>query len=249
MRIFRAIVQDIKEPEDINVLWYWKGKLLYYGENGWEPFHPLYASEIEYSSEEAEEVRSVQDALDKILYVVPKITSFKLNEAGTYENGSVVNSLNFSWSYNKKLIRSQSLYGQDVPTTIRKAVFNNQNISRDTEFILTASDGTNTVSARQSINFVNFMYWGTQKDGEELTKYWSNPSVGGLTVIANKDEYIWIFIPSTCNYTRIWHNNVDSTDDFIKSEVTFETNTGLRIPGNMYVSKGHSLNSVTLKFT
>ena len=101
MRKFRAIVETNIEPEDHNVLWYWKGKLLYWGNDAWEPFLLVDAIEIPYKTEEDKSITTVQGALDKLLYVVPEVISFTLNEAGTYERGTIISTLNFSWDYNK----------------------------------------------------------------------------------------------------------------------------------------------------
>lgn len=249
MRRFRAIVETHIEPEDYEVLWYYKGKLLYWGNDAWEPFLLVDAIEIPYETEEDESISTVQEALDKLLYVFPKISSFTLKQAGTYENGSTISTLDFSWSYNKKLIREQKLNDIAIPPTIRQAKLN-RDIKTNTTFVLWGSDGTNSVSSSTSIRFVNYMYYGTQDaDGTPLKRSKLNPSVGGLTVVANAEEYIWIFLPKSSGLSKIWHNNVDSTDDFVREEMSFLTDTGLSIPGTFYVSKNHSLNSVTLKFT
>lgn len=249
MRKFRAIVQTPKEPQDHEVLWYWKGKVLFWNNNGWEPFHLIDAAEVAYNSEEAEEVNSVQEALDKLLYVTPKINDFTLKQAGTHEAGIVINKLDFSWSYNKKLIRKQRLDGIDFPPTIRQATLERE-IKSNTSFTLWASDGTNEVSSSTSIRFVNYIYYGVQnKDGESLRRYKVNPAVAGINITAKADEYIWIFIPRSAGYTKLWHNNVDSTDDFVHKSATFLTDTDLSIAGTFYVSKNHSLNNVILKFT
>lgn len=249
MRRFRAIVETHIEPEDHEVLWYYRGKLLYWGNEAWEPFLLVDALEIPYETEEDESITTVQGALDKLLYVAPKINSFTLRQAGTYENGSVISTLDFSWSYNKKLIREQKLDNIPVPPSVRQAKLN-RDIKVNTTFTLWCSDGTNAVTATTSIKFVNYMYYGTQSaDGTSLKRSKLNPSNAGLTVVANAGEYIWIFLPKTSGFTKIWHNNVDSTDDFVKQEVDFKTDTNLSIAGTFYVSKNHSLNSVTLKFT
>jgi len=52
--------------------------VLFWDNGGWRPFHLIDAVEVSYSSEEAEEVKTVHEALDKLLYVTPKISSFTL---------------------------------------------------------------------------------------------------------------------------------------------------------------------------
>ena len=248
MRKFRAIVQSSIEPQDHEVIWQWNGKLLYWND-GWEPLHTLDTSEIAYEYEEAEGVENVAQALDKLLYVTPKITSFTLRQSGTYENGATIPSQDFIWSYNKKLIREQTINDMKIiPPTVRSLHTENP-IKANTTFNLWASDGTNEVTASTSVRFVNYLYYGTSKGEESLRRLKINPSEGGISITAGKDEYIWIFIPKTAGYTKIWHNNVDSTDDFRYEPVKFHTDTGLDIDGMFYISKNHSLNAVTLKFT
>lgn len=249
MRRFRAIVETPKEPEDHEVLWYYKGRLYYYGDNSWKDFLPIDSSSISYNTDEDETINNVKEALDKLLYVVPKITFFTLKQAGVYERGTIINPLNFSWNYNKKLIKSQKINSTILPSSIRSYTIN-KNIINDISYTLEATDGINKVSTITSIKFVDYIYYGVlYQDGDPQTKGKFNPSIGELTITANSQEYIWIFIPESSKLTKIWHNNVDSTEDFISTKISFNVDTGLSIKGTYYVSKNHSLNSVTLKFT
>lgn len=59
MRRFRAIIQTNKEPEDKEVLWYFKKKLLYF-DGGWKPFNPMSAGDIAFNNDKAS---SVEEAL------------------------------------------------------------------------------------------------------------------------------------------------------------------------------------------
>lgn len=246
---FRTIVETHIEPEDHEVLWYNKGKLLYYGKDAWEQFLITDTIEIPYETEEDKSISTVKEALDKLLYVTPKIVSFTLKQAGVYENGSIINTLDFYWQYNKENIKEQKLDDLILPLSVRRAKLT-KNIKTNSTFILWCSDGTNIVSSSVSIRFVDFIYYGTQyADGNILKRNKLNPSIGNLTVVANTGEYIWIFLPQSSGLSKIWHNNVDSTEDFIKNKVNFLTDTKLNISGTLYISKNPSLNSVTLKFT
>lgn len=249
IRQFRAIVQTSKEPQDHEVLWYWKGKVLFWNNGEWQPFHLIDAIEVAYTSEEAEEVKTVHEALDKLLYVTPKINTFTLKQAGTYEKGVTISNLDFSWTYNKKLIREQRLDGIDLTPNIRQATIE-KDITSNTSFTLWASDGTNEVTASTSIRFVDYIYYGVMGDEvSDNNRLKINPASAGINITANVNEYIWIFIPRSAGYTKLWHNNVDSTDDFIYTPTDFVTDTNLSVAGTLYVSKNHSLNNVILKFT
>lgn len=246
MRKFRAIIETHIEPEDHEVLWYYKGKLLYWGNEAWEPFLLVDAIEIPYKTEEDKSITTVQGALDKLLYVVPEITSFTLNEAGTYERGTVISELNFSWDYNKELIREQRLDSMIVPTSVREAILM-RNVRTDTTFTLYSSDGTNQTSATTSIKFVDYIYYGKVENPDE--KFKLKPSESEFTITSEDKEHIWIFIPNTSGLTKVWNDNVESTDAFIHYSMVYNTDTGLNVAGTYYVSKHSGLGTITLKIT
>lgn len=66
IRKFRAIVQSNVEPEDHEVIWLVKGKLLYW-DNGWEILCTLDISDIIYEHSSLKEVKNVKQALDTII--------------------------------------------------------------------------------------------------------------------------------------------------------------------------------------
>ena len=126
-----------------------------------------------------------------------------------------------------------------------------RNINKDTKFTLTGRDRANFTSADIFIKFVDYIYYGTEdSDGVSIKRDKINPSIKEFTVTANKGEYIWVFIPGTSGLTHIWHDNINSTEDFTATRVVgFLTDTGLKVLGTYYVSKNHGLGNVTLKLT
>lgn len=247
IRKFRAIVQTPKEPQDHEVLWYWKGKVLFWDNGEWQPFHLIDSEEIKYASEEAEEVSTVQEALDKLLYITPEIDTFTLKQAGTYERGTVIDVLDFSWSYNKNLIKKQRLDDIDLIPTIRQVTIETEILS-DTTFTLWASDNINEATSRTSIQFVDYIYYGILSSTQGMSIHKVHPTNTEISVIANNGSFIWVFIPYSTNYTKILHNNVDSTDAFIVTPQEYRTDTGALSNGIMYISKHANLGQVTLKF-
>lgn len=83
MRKFRAIVQTRKEPQDHEVLWYWKGKVLFWNNNGWEPFYLTDASEVLYKFND---ILTVKEALDKLLQYPVDPNIIALREVINYDN-------------------------------------------------------------------------------------------------------------------------------------------------------------------
>ena len=66
IRKFRAIVQSNVEPEDHEVIWLVKNKLLYW-DNGWKILCTLDISDIIYEHGSLKEVKNVKQALDTII--------------------------------------------------------------------------------------------------------------------------------------------------------------------------------------
>lgn len=66
IRKFRAIVQSNIEPEDHEVIWLVKGKLLYWND-GWEILCTLDISDIIYEHSSLKGVKNVKQALDTII--------------------------------------------------------------------------------------------------------------------------------------------------------------------------------------
>ena len=106
---------------------------------------------------------TVEDALDtiigKLYYVSPSITSFTMSPSTTtYEIGSSVGSLKFSWVLNK-VVTSISLTGCSVSVGDTTATYSTT-FSTAKTFTLTVSDGTNSTSSSKTINFYNKKFWG-----------------------------------------------------------------------------------------
>lgn len=253
IRRFRAIIESTTEPEDHEILWYNKGDLFYWEHHKWKPFLDFDATEISYINDEDTSISTIGEALDKLLYVFPVIKNFTLKQSGTYERGFTINNLDFSWQYNKNIIKEQSLncLGSTIKLPIEVRDYSlNKTITTNTSFILEMSDGKNTTSATKNINFIEYIYYGTKlKNNENTKKLKISPANKGLTITAKTNEYIWIFIPKSAGFTKIWYNNVDSTDDFTYKNHTYTSDTNIQVEGILYTSKNHSLNEVALKFT
>lgn len=97
--------------------------------------------------------------LDALEYVKIAINSFT-NNVNNVEKGTVVNSITFNYAFNKVPSNIDINNGVGIVNgnTVTKAV----NITNNTTFTLTASDGKNTVTANSSVTFLNKAYWGTK---------------------------------------------------------------------------------------
>lgn len=245
IRKFRAIVQSNTEPEDHEVVWAYKGKLLKYEAAAWGPIHELEVDEIPYTTEEDPSIKTLKDVLDNLTYNYPTVT-FKLAQSGTYEKGTVITKQEFSWVYSKSdsLLVSQSINGHNLDTTLR-AITTNENISTNTTWTIKIYDGKNTASASVSISFVEYLYYCT---GTELTTM-KKATGNTVSVVAGEGEYIYVFVPKTRGYSKIMFEGKDSTADFTAENYTCTSSTGRGVKGTLYKSINFSLGNVTLQFT
>lgn len=117
----------------------------------------LEASDIEYTNEQYPSMQTIQDAMDRLLYITPTIS---ITGGGNYEIGSTRATTTLTWNWNKTII-SQSL-NQGIGSldpTLRTYTYNIP-ITSNTTFTISGTDGTTTKSASTSITFLPKRYWG-----------------------------------------------------------------------------------------
>lgn len=161
------------------------------------------ADQVEYINGD---IKTVKEALDQLLYISPDITSF--TGGGTYEKGSVINNVNLSWTLNKG-ITSQSINQGigDLDISLRKYDISEANLTEDTTYTLTVSDGKNSDSASTSVLFRQKGYWGvsteTSLTNEQilaLSQEFSTERNQNRTFDCSGGKYFYFVIPTQyCN--------------------------------------------------
>lgn len=161
------------------------------------------ADQVEYINGD---IKTVKEALDQLLYISPDITSF--TGGGTYEKGSVINSVNLSWTLNKE-VTSQSINQGigDLEVGLRKYDISDANLTEDTTYTLTVSDGKNSDSASTSVLFRQKRYWGvsteTSLTNEQILALSQEFSTGrnqNRTFDCSGGKYFYFVIPTQyCN--------------------------------------------------
>lgn len=116
----------------------------------------LQSKDIDYNNE-----LTIKDALDQLLYVAPKITSF--TGGGTYEKGQTITTVNLAWALNKE-VQTQSLNNGigDLGASARSYTVSGT-ITTDTTYTLTVNDGKNSASANTAVTFKQKRYWGVSE--------------------------------------------------------------------------------------
>lgn len=119
------------------------------------------AGDIAYTNSQYPEMATLQDAMDKLLYVNPSVS---VSGGGNYEIGSTRSSTKITWSWNKSIV-SQSLNQGigDLDKSLREYTYATA-ITSDTTFTITGSDGKNTASGSTKVSFLPKRYWGVSEN-------------------------------------------------------------------------------------
>lgn len=156
---------------------------------------------IPYSTANDNNILTVKDALDKLLYVDLSI-SLNSNVSTTLEKGRVIDSITFNWSYNKKVV-SQIFNNETLNIDVRTYAYNSP-LSSNKTFTLTANDGTKRFSRNISFSFLNGRYWGVSNSTSYdsgfingLSKELSSSRNKTFTVNCGADQHIFYCIPSS----------------------------------------------------
>lgn len=196
-----------------------------------------------------EEIQALKDIVN---YVAPKINSFSMSPSTTtYEIGSKVSGLKFSWSLNKN-VTSQSLTGCTIGVNDRSASYNSE-ISSNKTFTLSVSDGKNTANANKSINFYNKKYYGVATKQSEydssfilrLNGSLVNGRTGNFTVNAVEGQYIYFAIPTSFGTPTFTIGGFSGGFDLVDT-IDFTNASGYTTKYNIYRSTNANLGNTTV---
>ena len=196
-----------------------------------------------------EEIQALKDIVN---YVAPKINSFSMSPSTTtYEIGSKVSGLKFSWNLNKN-VTSQSLTGCIIGVNDRSANYLSE-ISSNKTFTLSVSDGKNTANANKSINFYNKKYYGVATERSEydsgfilgLNGSLVNSRTGNFTVNAGEGQYIYFAIPTSFGTPTFTIGGFSGGFDLVNT-IDFTNASGYTTKYNIYRSTNANLGNTTV---
>ncbi len=154
---------------------------------------------IPYSNDAYPSVETLYDAINAALYRKPQIEASIMPESGTV--GYTIDKYTISWVYDKPNIVSQTINGEEIDPALRE--YTGENLSSDTSWIITGSDGTNEVSAKVSVRFYYEVFCGV---GTVLEESFEEQQCAGetdleseFTVDAGESQYIWVLVSSRYN--------------------------------------------------
>lgn len=175
------------------------------------------ASDVAYTNDQYPAMHTLQDAMDKLLYITPSVS---ISGGGTYEIGSTRSTTTLTWNWNKAIV-SQSLNQGigDLDPTLRTYTYDTP-VSSNITFTITGTDGTTQKSASTTISFLPKRYWGvstetslTDADILALSQELSTSRTQTRTFDCSGGKYFYFVIrTSYCNGISFKVNGLAFTD-------------------------------------
>lgn len=196
---------------------------------------------------------TVKDALDKILYVEPVITEFR-NNIGTVEIGSIIDTVELTWSINKDVI-SQSLTNvESLDPSVRNYSFTGLNLTNNKQWTLTIDDGQNTANKTTGVYFKNGRYWGvsssTVYDNSLIQSFAGKELIESInttfTVTAGPGEHIYYAYPARLGEATFYVGGFEGGFDLVAT-IDFTNSNGYTEPYRIYKSQNANLGTTTVE--
>lgn len=202
------------------------------------------SDQVAYTNSGYPTLTNVQEALDKLLYVTPVISTFTLSPA-IAEKGSTITTLTFNWTINKN-ITSQSINNTigSIPPADRILSKTGLSLTANTTYQLTADDGTTTVNKSASIAFQQKRYWGVNSNTSLATSadvLALSGSEFSTTRVQSKtfnpsNQYIYFAFPATFGTPSFKVNGL-ANNAWIKSTISFTNASGFTEVYDVYRSQ------------
>ena len=158
----------------------------------------IYANRVIYEGHET--YKTVQDALDALLYNAPVITDLRSSYATLVEMGTIISSVTFNWLYNKA-ITSQTFAGISLDKNLRTYTYT-KGIFGNTTLTLVGNDGKNNCSKSVTFTYANKVFYGVSSSTtynagllNSLSYELSNSKGRMITVNPGESQHIIYAIP------------------------------------------------------
>lgn len=147
-----------------------------------------------------EQMATMQEAIDTLLYVAPAVTSFT-NSRGSVMIGTTLSSVALAFGFNKQMTSvslNQGIGGINPDWT---TYTHNSTITSNRTYVITVGDGTNSASASTSITFLPPRFYGVSNQStldnagvQALSSDLSSSRAQSRTITA-AGQYIWFAWP------------------------------------------------------
>ena len=211
--------------------------------------HTHAASDISYFTDADVNITNVKDALDRLLYV-PLSINLMSNKSTTLEIGTTIDSVVFSWTYNKNIV-SQKFNNEVLEADLRSYIYNIP-FNTNKSFKLEANDGKGDFSKSMSFNFLNGRYWGVSNSNEydnnfilSLSKELVESKAKTFTVNCGEGQYIFYCIPSRLGKCNFKVGGFEGGFNKIET-IQFTNSSGFTESYDIYKSANSNLGNTTV---
>ena len=213
-----------------------------------ENLNNIDANSIKYETSADETITTIQDALDKLLYV--PLTINLSCDRSIAEKGENITTLTFNWNYNKNVV-NQTFEGESLDKNLRTYKYEKP-VSTNKTFTLTANDGKNTISKSTSISFRSGRYWGVSSLEEydsnfikTLSKELNESRAKTFTVDCGNNQHIFYCIPSRLG-TPVFTVGGFSGGFYKVNTIQFSNNFGYVESYDIWKSTNNNLGNTTV---
>lgn len=206
---------------------------------------------MKYTNPISDTITDYKTALDYLLYYDLSISLYT-NRNTNLEVGDSLDSITFTWEYNKDRINFQSFNGENIHDLAIREYTYNYPLSTNKTFTLVVSDERKTFSKSISFNFKYGRYWGISNkkilDSSDIllfNKELSNDRGKTFTVFCEDGSYIYYCYPTS------WGVATFSVGGFVGGFELVNTVAFTNAKGNtsnyyVYRSSNHSLGNTTV---
>lgn len=210
-------------------------------------------TQIKYQNSAYPNIESLQQALDQLLYTD---LSIQLScDPSVKEVGEVVNSITFTWNYNKPNIVSQTFNKNSLNTSDRQYIMNGP-FTTNTTGTIVANDGTQTLTKSASLQFYPGIYYGssTIEDFEitNLTRVLRANRTMSVTIDGTNDvnTYLYICLPYDYGTPIFTVNGFNGGFELVNNNFQLDRyDTGNPIRYSIYKSDNGGLGVTTINIS
>lgn len=196
--------------------------------------------------------QAVIDRLDNLEYKPMAITSFSVTPGPVFEIGSTVDSLTFSWAFNKTP-KTVTLNNEAVDNTLTGKELTGLGLKTNRSYTLVAEDNRGGSATKVvSVSFLHGVYYGAaavvaeSADILNLTKRLQSNKVITFTANAGVSQYLWYCLPTAYGAPNF---NVGGFDGGFKKVATidFTNASGNVTQYDIWKSDNANLGNTTVK--
>lgn len=203
--------------------------------------------QIRYENDAYPNIKTLQDALDQMLYKDLVISTFTCTPS-VKESGEIVDKIVYQWSYNKNNIKAQWFNEEQLDDVSIRSLTLEGPFNNNKSATIKGFDGTKEISKTVTLKFYPGIYYGDAVNvGENLNKFQRIlQGSRSTTITVTSSNYIFIYIPYTYGVASFNVGGFDGGFTLMTDNFTLEKN---KVKYRVYRSDNKGLGTTTIKIS